>query len=367
MNFDLSEEQAVIAELAEQVFAGQSSPERRKQAAAEQDFDHRLWSELAGTNLIGVCLPESHGGSGMGLVELVLLGAAQGRHVAPVPLLATVATSRALAAAGHRADLIDRAVAGEAVLTAALAGAGVDDAFTPAVTATRTTAGYRLEGWLPVVAWAAQAAAIIVPATIDGEIALFVVDPSLDGVSVDPVRTTDLQPAAQLTSATEVGSEARFGDAATLRTLYDTWLLGQCGVIVGVCEAALRQTAEYLTGRTQFGRPLSTFQATGQRAADGYITTEAIRVTALNAAWRIDQGLGAADELLAAAYWASDGGQQVTTACQHLHGGIGADIDYPIHRYFLWAARLANNLGTASSYLATLGRSIAHATTGAPQ
>ena len=369
MNFDLSEEQAVVAELAEQVFAGQTSPERLKQAATEQDYDRRLWAELASTNLIGLCLPESAGGSALGLVELVLLCQAQGRHVAPAPLLATVATARALSESltgpAPFRDLVQRAVAGEALLTAALEGHRP-----PSIAATATPTGYRLDGVLPAVPWAVQAAAIIVPACLDGGVALFVVDPTLDGVGLEPVRTTDLQPAAQLTLAAEVPAAARFGDAAAVRRLADEWLIGQCATVLGVCEAAVRQTAEYLVGRTQFGRPLSSFQATGQRAADGYITTEAIRVTTLNAAWRFDQGLPAADELLAAAFWASDGGQQVTVACQHLHGGIGADIDYPIHRYFLWAARLANSLGTASAHLAALGQSIAThapatATTGA--
>jgi 3-oxocholest-4-en-26-oyl-CoA dehydrogenase beta subunit len=114
-----------------------------------------------------------------------------------------------------------------------------------------------------------------------------------------------------------------------------------------------------LSSRRQFGKPLAAFQATTQRAADGYITTEAMRVTALNAAWRLAEGFDARRDVSVAAYWASEGAQQVVTAAQHLHGGIGADVDYPVHRYFLWGIQLASVLGSASAHLARLGNLIA--------
>jgi alkylation response protein AidB-like acyl-CoA dehydrogenase len=136
-------------------------------------------------------------------------------------------------------------------------------------------------------------------------------------------------------------------------------LVALCGVHLGVAEGSLALTAQHLGTRHQFGRPLSAFQAVGQRAADAYITTEALRVTTLNAAWRLAEGLPARRDVLIAAYWASEGGQQITLAGQHLHGGIGADIDFPVHRHFLWSSQLANTLGTASSHLARLGELIA--------
>jgi alkylation response protein AidB-like acyl-CoA dehydrogenase len=118
-------------------------------------------------------------------------------------------------------------------------------------------------------------------------------------------------------------------------------------------------TAGHVAQREQFGRPLATFQAVGQRAADSYITTEALRLTTLQAAWRLDAGLDAAEEALIAAWWAAEGGHQVVLAGQHLHGGIGADIDYPVHRYFLWGSQLGTSLGSASAHLSRLGRLIA--------
>jgi alkylation response protein AidB-like acyl-CoA dehydrogenase len=114
-------------------------------------------------------------------------------------------------------------------------------------------------------------------------------------------------------------------------------------------------TAEYTKTREQFERPIATFQAVGQRAADAYIDTEAVRLTALQAAWRLEEGLPAAAEVAIAKFWAADGGQRVVHAAQHLHGGIGVDRDYALHRYFLWAEQVELAFGGATAQLVRLG------------
>jgi alkylation response protein AidB-like acyl-CoA dehydrogenase len=129
--------------------------------------------------------------------------------------------------------------------------------------------------------------------------------------------------------------------------------------MVGVCEEALRLTAEYTKTREQFGRVIASFQAVGQRAAEAYIDTEAIRLTAIQAAWRLASGLPAAEEVAVAKFWAADGGQRVVHAAQHLHGGMGVDRDYPLHRYFLWAKQLELTLGGATTQLRHLGALLA--------
>jgi acyl-CoA dehydrogenase len=95
------------------------------------------------------------------------------------------------------------------------------------------------------------------------------------------------------------------------------------------------------------------------RAADSYIDVETIRVSMLQAAWRLDAGLPAADALEVAKYWAAEAGQRSVHNTQHLHGGMGADIDYPVHRYFLWVKQIENNHGGSSTHLASLGARIA--------
>ena len=121
----------------------------------------------------------------------------------------------------------------------------------------------------------------------------------------------------------------------------------------------MQLTAKYTTERVQFGKPIATFQAVGQRAADAYIDTEAVRLTAWQAAWRLAEGLPAAPEVAVAKFWADDGAQRVVHAAQHLHGGMGVDRDYPLHRYYLTVKHLALTLGGGTASLLRLGNFLA--------
>ena len=113
--------------------------------------------------------------------------------------------------------------------------------------------------------------------------------------------------------------------------------------------------AEYTKTREQFGKPIATFQAVGQRAADAYVDAEAIRLTAWQAAWRIAEGLPADKEIAVAKFWAADGGQRVVHAAVHLHGGVGVDREYPLHRFFLNTKHIELTLGGATDQLLRLG------------
>jgi alkylation response protein AidB-like acyl-CoA dehydrogenase len=95
------------------------------------------------------------------------------------------------------------------------------------------------------------------------------------------------------------------------------------------------------------------------RAADAAIDIEAMRVTWLDAAWRFDTGRPASEAVRVAKWQASERGQRTVHATQHLHGGMGADITYPIHRYFLWGKQIELLLGGPSKQLAQLGAQIA--------
>ncbi|TXS30463.1 acyl-CoA dehydrogenase, partial [Streptomyces sp. ms191] len=127
------------------------------------------------------------------------------------------------------------------------------------------------------------------------------------------------------------------------------------GLQAGVCSGSLARAVAHTAVREQFGRPLATRQAVQLRAADAYMDTEAIRVTAYEAAWRHDRALPAREHALTAAWWASEAGKRVVHAGQHLHGGTGADLDHPVHRHFLWGRQLDAYLGCGTELLAELG------------
>ena len=374
MNFDLSDEQNIVANLARQIFEGHSSVERVKDIERNHGgFDDALWQELAKANLLGLCLPEDVGGSGYGLVELCLLLEQQGRRVAPVPLWATVVLGALpIAEFGTPAQkaLLVGVIDGTVRLTAALSESGADDALRPSVTASRIADGWHLRGFKPSVPAAQFAHRVLVPARqidadgVAGAVGLFLVDPSSPGIVVQPVDATSHQPHAHLVIDSVVAADDRLGGddadgAEQLLWLLERALVGLCASQLGVCGAAIEQTAVYTTTRTQFGKPLSTFQGVAHQAADAFILTEPMRVTMLQAAWRLTHGLSSRQEVLIAKYWASEGGQKVVHLCQHLHGGMGADIDYPIHRYFLWGVQNETTLGAGSVQLSRLGTLIA--------
>jgi alkylation response protein AidB-like acyl-CoA dehydrogenase len=379
MDFSFSDEQLAVSEAATGVFAGLVDPERVAAVEKSDDrVDRELWAALATSDLLGLAVPESDGGAGHGLLELGLLLEAQGNVVAPVPLWSTLVLG-ALPIAhfgsdSQRARWLAGVVAGDVVLTAALNAAATSPTATPsAVTATRGAGGEARGSWILdgaelAVPQAHVAQRIVVPArAVDvegGGVLLALVDPQARGVTLERTVTTnrEVHPHVHLSGVTVDPEDVLVGPdmgRSALEFLLTAATIGLCALQVGVCEAALRQTASYLNTRHQFGRPLSTFQGTMLRAADAAIDIEAMRVTWQNAAWRFDTGRDAAEAAHVAKWQASERGQRTVHATQHLHGGMGADITYPIHRYFLWGKQIELMLGGPSAQLARLGAQIA--------
>ena len=132
-----------------------------------------------------------------------------------------------------------------------------------------------------------------------------------------------------------------------------------CAVVSGVAEQALRITAEYTTERKQFDRAIGTFQAVGQRMADCFIDNQAIELTMLQAATHLDEGRDDAARGRDREVLGGRGRQPHRHAALHVHGGISIDLDYPIHRYFLWLKQLEFTLGSATPELLRIGKVLA--------
>jgi alkylation response protein AidB-like acyl-CoA dehydrogenase len=390
MDFIFDEEQTAVQEAADGIFAGMVTPDRVHQVeATDERFDRELWAELARADLLGLPVPEAHGGGGLGMVEVALLLEAHGRSVAPLPLWATlVLGAMPIAEFGSVAmtgAVLPGVAAGEVVLSAALADVAADIAVggrgDPSVTATAATAttstaaidggGMVLSGSAFAVPFAHVADLVLVPAVVGrggaggAGIVVAAIDPRAPGVTVERAVTTnrEVHPHLHLDGVV-VGPDDLLagGDPSQGRRIL-AWMLnrawtGLCALQLGVVEAAVTQTAAYLNTREQFGRPLSTFQGTMLRTADAAIDTESIRVTLWQAAWRLDNGLDADRAVTVASWFASEAGQRAVFATQHLHGGMGADIGYPIHRYFLWGKQIELLLGSPSAQLARLGRQV---------
>ena len=364
MDFALSEEQEAVRDLAEQIFRGHADVGRVKQVeAGEERIDRDLWRALADAHLLAIALPDADGGSGLGMIETSLVLEQQGRTVTPVPYWATIVCG-ALPIAEHgspeqRQRLLPGIASGERFAAAALAEPGLNDPLRPSVRATSDGSGWRLEGHKPSVPCGHLADVILVPASTDDGPRVLVVEADASGVSREVAETTDRSLVAHLTFDGAPAEMLGDGSDRALPWLVDRALLGLAAIQIGVCEGALAMAAEYTNQRTQFDRPLASFQGSQIRAADAYIDTEAIRVTTLHAAWKLDAGRDATADVLVAKWWASEAGQHAVHNVQHLHGGMGADVDYPVHRYFLWGKQIEDTLGGASAQLARLGREIA--------
>jgi alkylation response protein AidB-like acyl-CoA dehydrogenase len=370
MDFDLLEAEQTVADLARKILEDQVTNERLKQLEAQDaPWDPALWQSLAGANLLGTAIPEAYGGSELGFVALCALLREVGRTVAPVPVYpALVLGALPLARFGSRTQReawLPEIARGERIVTAALVELESSDPLAPATRAEGSGARLRLSGAKSQVPCGAEASHVLVPARRDdGRIGLYYVDSIGEGVSLTPQHTADGRPHALLElDDAPVGANAQLGSdedgAKALRWLVERAVAARCVMQLGVTERALEMTAEYSRQRVQFERPIGSFQAVHQRAADAYIHVEAVRLTGFEAAWRLSQELPASEQVAVAKFWAAEGGQQAAYACQHLHGGIGIDTDYPLHRYFTWAIQIEHELGSAPQQLASLGRTIA--------
>ncbi|HKT01702.1 MAG TPA: acyl-CoA dehydrogenase family protein, partial [Rugosimonospora sp.] len=135
--------------------------------------------------------------------------------------------------------------------------------------------------------------------------------------------------------------------------------VGLCALQLGVVERALELTSAYARDRVQFGRPIGSFQAVSQRLADGYIDVEAVRLTLWQAAWRLAERLPCATEVDTAKFWAADAGHRIAHTAVHVHGGVGIDLDHPLHRYFVAAKHNELALGGATASLLRIGATLA--------
>jgi 3-oxocholest-4-en-26-oyl-CoA dehydrogenase beta subunit len=367
MDFTFTEEQETIAKLARDIFERRATPERLAELeGAETRHDAALWKELAAVDLLGAALPEAVGGScqvGGGFVELGVLLAEVGWSVAPVPVYATLALG-ADPIARHGSSEQQRrflpgVVAGTRILSAGLQEPGRSDPAVPATTARRDGPNWRLDGCKELVPAAQIADTVLVPAAMDdGEVGVFLLATDARGVEVRPVATTNREPHADvfLDGATVSAEDRLPGDGEQLiRSLYTRALVGLCAIQLGVSDRALRIAAGYTSEREQFGRAIGSFQAVRQRMADAFIDVEAIRWTTWHAAWLIAHGRPADRAARIAKFWAAEAGARVAATTQHVHGGIGIDVTYPLHRYFLWAKHNELTLGPASAQLASIG------------
>ncbi len=350
MDFSFTDDQDELRGLANRVLTDRCTPEHLKEVAfgeGSTGVDLDLWRELAELGIVGIGLPESAGGGGLGFAEIAIVLEEVGRTVAPVPALPVMAMAGPFLAE-HAPDQLAGLASGERIVTAALHDM-VGDVGQPSLEAS----GGSLTGVKTNVPFGTVAHAFLVSAT-DG---VYLVEADAAGVTVERQDTVDDIPDALVTFDGAAGT--KLSGPEGVDRLLELGQTGQSLIMSGVADKAVEITAAYVKERVQFDRPIATFQAVAQRAADARIDAQAITLTAWQAAMRINDGLPAGEHAASAKYWAAEGGQRVVHAATHLHGGVGVDRDYPLHRYYLWTKKQELQLGSATQSLLRLGKILA--------
>lgn len=364
MDFSLDEEATAIGELAGQVLGDHSTHEKLRalERSGEPRFDRALWAALAETGVLGAFVPEEHGGAGLDLVALGAVLNHVGRTAAAVPIWETFGLGAPaiaeFAPAAVASEVLGKVAAGESVLSAAWHESG-SEPLAPVTVASREDDGWVVTGTKTCVPAGQVADAVLVPCAVrDGSVGLFLVNTDAEGVAVEALTTTMGDPQAAVIFADSPAVLIAEG-RESLRWAYERGVATLCSIAVGNCAEALGLTAQYTKDRKQFDVAIASFQSVAHRLADGFVDTEAIRLTAQQALWRLSVGMHATAEVASAKYWAAVAGQRVVHTGQHLHGGVGVDRDYPLHRYFLAAKEIELQLGGATRQLLDLGKLIA--------
>jgi 3-oxocholest-4-en-26-oyl-CoA dehydrogenase beta subunit len=389
VDFTLSEEQQAAAEAARAVFAdvvpggGLPSPAVGTEPIAD-DIDRELWQALTKSDLPGITLGEQYGGSGLDPVAWCLVLRESAQVLARVPLLETGAAALAVQRYGseeQRLRLLPEVAAGRLLLGVAPHGRSGHEAADTGVradpaggTSSGTDAGaggWTLHGSQTAVPYARVMDRVLVPARCAAGTLLLLVDPHAPGVELRRQVSARGEPMAEMVfDGVRLEPSAQLGpvapDGGNWQYLRGLLVVGTAALCLGLGERILRITADYTGGREQFGHPVASFQAVAMQVADRYIDLRAMEVTLWQAAWRIGLDepelpghLPLAADLATAKVWSAEGVRGIASTAQHLHGGIGADLDYPLHRYHAWAKYLELFLGPAPAFEEELGAVLA--------
>jgi 3-oxo-4-pregnene-20-carboxyl-CoA dehydrogenase alpha subunit len=334
MDFTLGERQQAVADLAAEVLIAEDP-----------------WKDLARAGLLDVSPPD-----GLGVLEVAVLLTEIGRRAPSTQALATLMTGALPLARWGRLDLLPAVASGELLLTAALREP-------PQGPATSVTDG-TITGLKIGVPYAQQSRLLLVPARTDpmimassGHIApetghdhggVFLVSPRGPGVELIQTPSSSGEPeyAVRLDRAPVDGM---LGGADCVRDLRQLAIAGACALADGAVAGALALTRDHIASREQFGRPLAAFQAVSQQIADVYIASRTMHLAALSACWRLAEGREAAADLEVAGYWCAEQAPRSVRLCHHLHGGIGMDVTYPLHRFSSLIADLTRFLPCSST------------------
>lgn len=360
----LNDDQQMLADMASQ-FVKSRAPIARSRSLRKNHklcgYDQDLWGEMSQLGWAGIPFPESLGGSGLGLAELVIVIEALGRTLAPEPFLSTILLGGlSVLEAGNtnqKEQLIPSICSGEVTLGFAHDEKHINGQSGHIETqAISTTNGYLITGRKIMVIDASTADHFLVSVQVDTDQtpSLFVVPANTPQLKVQAQGRVDSRNAAVVSfDGVHVPQEALVGERGkasnTIETALDRARVGLCAELVGLMSAVLDMTIEHLKTRVQFDVPLGSFQALQHRAAICFIELELSRSTMMAAARAMDEQSEIAPMLVSAAkVRCSDAAVLITGEALQMHGGIGMTDDCDVGMYLKRARAAALSFGDSA-------------------
>ena len=378
MDFEYTEEQRLLRESLDRLLGDGYGFDKRKAYLAEPEgFSRAMWAQYAELGLLGLPFGEEHGGFGGSAVDVMIVMEAFGRVIALEPYLATVVLAgTALGHAGSAAQnetIVPQIVDGSLRLAVAhgerQARYDLNDVMT---TATRTGAGWRLDGSKSVVVHGDSADRLIVSARISGDrhdpegIGLFLVDAKASGVARRGYKMRDATGAADIAfSGVEVADADVLGEPgrglATIERVTQAGIMATSAEAVGAMETMLAMTIEYMKTRVQFGKPIGENQALQHRATEMMMSLEQGRSLAMLAAIMVDDRDAAqrAHDLSTAKVGVGQAARFVSQNAVQLHGGIGMTEEYAVGHYFRRCMVIEHSFGDTGYHLSKLAAAVA--------
>jgi 3-oxocholest-4-en-26-oyl-CoA dehydrogenase beta subunit len=356
MDFSLSDDQRAFAQTAQTLFADYCSDDQlRAFDIGSEPYMRELWAQCTAMGLTTMVVPEEAGGLGLGITELTAVLEQQGRALALVPLWEQQLSLAAIARFGDRhahEQWLAEAVSGERLVTVSLEGSVSGRA---CLAATREGDAWRLSGLAPAVPLGAQASRALLVAEREGARRLVLVDLAGAAVSITSGTTQHRLAVADLRLEGVRVEESAWLDEAALAWFEPRAIACLAALQLGVSARQLERAVDYVSERRQFDRVIGTFQLVAGQMADGHIAVEALRTSLAQLVYRLDAGQGALPQGWATRWLACEAGHRVGHMAQHVHGGIGVDVTFPIHRFLYWSRALGLALGGAEYNLAKLG------------
>ena len=376
MDLGLSEIQQMLKNSARE-FLAQECPLTlvREMEAEERGYTPELWRQLAGLGWPGVAFPEQYGGTGGDFLDLAVLLEESGRALLPSPFFATVVlgglTILDAGTAAQKQEILPALCNGQLLLTLALTEASATyEPWGIATTATREGSAFRIAGAKLFVPQAHTADLLLVAARTTESadpaqgLTLFLIPASAAGLTINPLATISADRQCEvILEGVQVPAEAVLGavDAGwpILQRALQRAVAGQCLEMLGGAAAVLEMTVEYAKQRTQFGRPVGTFQAVQHHCANMATDVEGCRHIAWQAAWKIASGEPAEREVAMAKAWVSSAYQRVCNLAHQCHGAIGFTKEHDLQLYTRRAKVQELSYGDANWHKETALRHIA--------